>query len=156
MNDFHQDGSLRSVADINLIPFGNAYIISHNPPQFSCQHGEKKRCLYDNWYLIDHMIWINHQYFGIPIIPRTLLFSISHEMLARRFVLYRNLFPSRIFSTSLKTRSINGFFAASNYAIVGASTKPGSLGNIICENYKKTFKGETFYINPKGWNPNVL
>ena len=77
-------------------------------------------------------------------------------MLARQLVLYRNLFTSRVFSTAVNTRSINGFFAASNYAIVGASTKPGSLGNIICENYKKTFKGETFYVNPKGANKNGI
>lgn len=77
-------------------------------------------------------------------------------MLARRFVLHHNLFVSRVFSSSSKTLSIKGFFAASNYAIVGASTKPGSLGNIICENYKKTFKGETFYINPKGVDTNAI
>ena len=57
---------------------------------------------------------------------------------------------TRFFSTSLKDISIKGFFAAKNYAIVGASTKPGTMGNIICENYKRTFKGEVFYINPRG------
>lgn len=56
----------------------------------------------------------------------------------------------RLFSSSLKDISIKGFFSAKNYAIVGASVKPGTMGNIICENYKRTFKGETFYINPKG------
>ena len=57
---------------------------------------------------------------------------------------------ARLFSSSLRDISIKGFFAAKNYAIVGASVKPGTMGNIICENYKRTFKGETFYINPKG------
>ena len=62
----------------------------------------------------------------------------------------QNITKYRAFSTSLRDISIKGFFAAKNYAIVGASTKPGTMGNIICENYKKTFKGEVFYINPRG------
>lgn len=63
---------------------------------------------------------------------------------------HRIISQSRLFSTSLRDISIKGFFAAKNYAIVGASTKPGTMGNIICENYKRTFKGKVFYINPKG------
>ena len=68
----------------------------------------------------------------------------------------RNVFSRRLsltarnFSSSVQKQSIKGFFAANNYAIVGASTKPGSLGYIICENYKLRFGGETFYVNPRG------
>lgn len=42
VNDFYKDESLRAIADIDLVPYGNAYIISRDPPQFSCQHGEKE------------------------------------------------------------------------------------------------------------------
>ena len=72
-------------------------------------------------------------------------------MLARRLFSLSRPIAARSFATSLKDISIKGFFAASNYAIVGASTKPGTFGHIICENYQRTFKGETFYVNPKGF-----
>ena len=71
-------------------------------------------------------------------------------MLSSRVSSFVRSSGARLFSSSLKSISIKGFFAAKNYAIVGASTKPGTMGNIICENYKRVYKGETFYINPKG------
>lgn len=71
-------------------------------------------------------------------------------MLAGRFLNnYKRLF-ARSFSTSIKDISIKGFFEAKNYAIIGASTKPGTLGHTICENYVRTYKGEAFFVNPKG------
>ncbi len=75
-------------------------------------------------------------------------FSLS--MLSSKVSSFVRSSGARLFSSSLKSISIKGFFAAKNYAIVGASTKPGTMGNIICENYKRVYKGETFYINPKG------
>lgn len=76
--------------------------------------------------------------------------SLSYRMFVKVVRNSSFLNKHRLFSSSLRDISIKGFFAAKNYAIVGASTKPGTMGNIICENYKKTFHGEVFYINPRG------
>lgn len=86
-------------------------------------------------------------FFGFPEI-KALFYVI--QMFGKLVHNHRIISQSRLFSTSLRDISIKGFFAAQNYAIVGASTKPGTMGNIICENYKRTFKGKVFYINPKG------
>ena len=92
-------------------------------------------------------MFVSYQDLYVSTFPRC---HCSLWMFARTLA-YRRVLPAvRSLSTSLPKLSIKGFFAASNYAIVGASTKPGSLGHIICENYKRTFKGETFYVNPKG------
>ena len=88
-----------------------------------------------------------------PINQKWVLGSFSYfslSMLSSKVSSFVRSSRARLFSSSLKSISIKGFFAAKNYAIVGASTKPGTMGNIICENYKRVYKGETFYINPKG------
>jgi len=42
------------------------------------------------------------------------------------------------------------FFYPKSVVIIGASRKPGSVGHVIAENFAKRFKGEVYYVNPKG------
>lgn len=44
---------------------------------------------------------------------------------------------------------IEKFFNPSSVAIVGASPKPGKVGNVILANFKKRFKGKIYPVNPK-------
>ena len=46
--------------------------------------------------------------------------------------------------------SIAGFFNAKSFVIVGASLHKGALGNIIAKNFNDNFKGDVYYVNPKG------
>ena len=46
--------------------------------------------------------------------------------------------------------SIAGFFNAKSFVIVGASLNKGALGNIIAKNFNDNFKGDVYYVNPKG------
>ena len=71
-------------------------------------------------------------------------------MLAGRILRSCRRVCTRSFATSLKDISIKGFFEAKKYAVIGASTKPGTLGHTICENYVRTYKGEAYFVNPKG------
>ena len=71
-------------------------------------------------------------------------------MLAGRFLWNCRRVCVRSFASSLKDISIKGFFEAKTYAVIGASTKSGTLGHTICENYVRTYKGEAFFVNPKG------
>ena len=100
------------------------------------------------WYCLFYIIFFSIKILNISTLSP--IFYLSHYSfliwMLGKFINYQ----SRLFSSSLRDISIKGFFSAKNYAIVGASTKPGTMGNIICENYKKRFKGEVFYINPKG------
>ena len=57
---------------------------------------------------------------------------------------------ARMFTSSLKDYPIDGFFTAKTYAIVGASNKKGTLGNIIAENFVQKYKGDVVFVNPKG------
>ncbi|MCG3219161.1 MAG: CoA-binding protein, partial [Candidatus Heimdallarchaeota archaeon] len=45
---------------------------------------------------------------------------------------------------------IDTFFYAKSYAIIGASTKPGSAGYVLAERFTQGFQGKTFLINPRG------
>ncbi len=44
---------------------------------------------------------------------------------------------------------IEKFFNPNSVAIVGASPKPGKVGNVILANFKKRFKGRIYPVNPK-------
>ncbi len=44
---------------------------------------------------------------------------------------------------------IEKFFNPDSVAIVGASPKPGKVGNVILANFKKRFKGRIYPVNPK-------
>ncbi len=41
------------------------------------------------------------------------------------------------------------FFDPKSVAIIGATSKPGKVGRVILENFKKRFKGKIFPVNPK-------
>ena len=53
-------------------------------------------------------------------------------------------------ASSLKDYPIDGFFKAPSYAIVGASSKKGSLGLSIASNFIEKYHGDVFFVNPKG------
>ena len=59
-------------------------------------------------------------------------------------------------ASSLKDYPIDGFFNAKSYAIVGASTKEGSLGLSIASNFMEKYHGDVFFVNPKGNDPAAL
>ncbi len=44
---------------------------------------------------------------------------------------------------------IEKFFNPNSVAIVGASPKPGKVGNVILANFKKRFRGRIYPVNPK-------
>ena len=44
---------------------------------------------------------------------------------------------------------IEKFFNPNSVAIVGASPKPGKVGNVILANFKRRFKGRIYPVNPK-------
>lgn len=46
--------------------------------------------------------------------------------------------------------SIQKFFDAESYAIIGASTKLGSPGYVLADLFSKGYKGKLFMINPRG------
>ena len=45
--------------------------------------------------------------------------------------------------------SLDKFFNAKSVAVIGASRKSGTVGNSILANFKETFKGKIYPINPK-------
>ena len=57
---------------------------------------------------------------------------------------------ARMFASSIKDYPIDGFFNAKTYAIIGASTKKGSLGYVIAENFINKYKGDVAFVNPRG------
>ncbi len=46
--------------------------------------------------------------------------------------------------------SVRAFFEAKTYAIIGASANPNKLSYHIVQNFRKNFKGKTYFVNPKG------
>lgn len=71
-------------------------------------------------------------------------------MFVRRLAAIKPMPLARMFTSSLKDYPIDGFFTAKTYAIVGASNKKGTLGNIIAENFVQKYKGDVVFVNPKG------
>ena len=71
-------------------------------------------------------------------------------MFVRRLAAFKPMPFARMFASSIKDYPIDGFFTAKTYAIVGASNKKGTLGNIIAENFVQKYKGDVVFVNPKG------
>ena len=44
---FHQTEDLMAITDLELVPYGNARVLTRDPPTFQCQHGDKE--CYGNW-----------------------------------------------------------------------------------------------------------
>ncbi len=42
------------------------------------------------------------------------------------------------------------FFYPRSVVVIGASRKPGHVGNVIAANFAKKFKGDVYFVNPKG------
>ena len=42
LNTFHGLADMMAITDLELVPYGNARVITRDPPTFSCQHGEKE------------------------------------------------------------------------------------------------------------------
>ena len=38
---------MMAITDLELVPYGNAHVITRDPPTFQCQHGDKE--CYGNW-----------------------------------------------------------------------------------------------------------
>ena len=47
LNEFHNLEDMMAITDLELVPYGNAYVITRDPPTFKCQHGDKE--CYGNW-----------------------------------------------------------------------------------------------------------
>lgn len=47
----------------------------------------------------------------------------------------------------VRSRSLGSFFAPRTIAVIGASSKPGSVGRSLLENLRE-FEGHTFPVNP--------
>lgn len=71
-------------------------------------------------------------------------------MFVRRIASVKPMSFARMFASSLKDYPIDGFFTAKTYAIVGASGKKGTLGNIIASNFVQKYQGDVVFVNPKG------
>ena len=45
--EFRKHDDLMAITDLELVPYGNAKVITRDPPTFQCQHGDKE--CYGNW-----------------------------------------------------------------------------------------------------------
>ena len=39
---FHKKADLMAITDLELVPYGNAHVLTRDPPTFKCQHGDKE------------------------------------------------------------------------------------------------------------------
>ena len=44
---FRQTEDLMAITDLEIVPYGNAHVLTRDPPTFQCQHGDKE--CYGNW-----------------------------------------------------------------------------------------------------------
>ena len=42
LNTFHGLADMMAITDLKLVPYGNAHVLTRDPPTFQCQHGEKE------------------------------------------------------------------------------------------------------------------
>ena len=47
LKEFHDMPDMMAITDLELVPYGNAHVITRDPPTFQCQHGDKE--CYGNW-----------------------------------------------------------------------------------------------------------
>ena len=47
LKDFREMEDMMAITDLELVPYGNAHVITRDPPTFECQHGDKE--CYGNW-----------------------------------------------------------------------------------------------------------
>ena len=93
---------------------------------------------------VDNAAYINSMDFNPVIVhPK------SYHVVDAKITLNSQIKKDPISKAKPNVNFMEQFFTPKSIAIVGASAKPGKIGNLILDNFVKHYRGKTYPINPK-------